>query len=86
MGVFVLTDRHQLVPMKSAQFITEDEFQSLLVNFPELLSGDTAERYTPRRWLLLTASSRSQPKTVAQDGGRSITSLSTRMVSPPSWR
>src|SRR6516162_6054431 len=65
MGVFVLTDQHQLVPMKSAQFVTEDEFQSLLVNFPELLSGDTAERYTPRRWLLLN---REQP-VPDEDGG-----------------
>ena len=65
MGVFVLTDQHQLVPMKSAQFVTEDEFQSLLVNFPELLSGDTAERYIPRRWLLLN---REQP-VPAEDGG-----------------
>jgi len=65
MGVFVLTDQHQLVPMKSAQFVTEDEFQSLLVNFPELLSGDTAERSAPRRWLLLK---REQP-VPAEDGG-----------------
>src|SRR3984893_2330161 len=65
MGVFVLTDQHQLVPMKSAQFVTEDEFQNLLVNFPELLSGDTAERYIPRGWLLLT---REQP-VPAEDGG-----------------
>jgi hypothetical protein len=48
MGVFVLTDQHQLVPMKSAHFVTEDEFQSLLVDFPELLSGDTAERADER--------------------------------------
>ena len=65
MGVFVLTDQHQLVAMKSAQFVTEDEFQSLLVNFPELLSGDTAERYTPRRWLLLN---REQPVPAKDDG------------------
>jgi len=65
MGVFVLTDQHQLVAMKSAQFVTEDEFQSLLVNFPELLSGDSAERYIPRRWLLLN---REQP-VPAEDGG-----------------
>jgi hypothetical protein len=65
MGVFVLTDQHQLVPMKSAQFVTEDEFQTLLVKFPELLSGDAAERYTPRRWLLLN---REQP-VPAEDGG-----------------
>ena len=65
MGVFVLTDQHQLVPMKSAHFVSEDEFQTLLVNFPELLSGDTAERYTSRRWLLLN---REQP-VPAVDGG-----------------
>src|SRR5271166_5819391 len=65
MGVFVLTDQHQLVPMKSAHFVDEDEFQTLLVKFPELLSGDTAERYTPRRWLLLN---REQP-VPAEDGG-----------------
>ena len=40
MGVSVLTDQRQLVPMKSAHFVAEDEFQTLLVNFPKLLSSD----------------------------------------------
>ena len=54
MGVFVLTDQNQLVPMESAQFAKEDQFQSLLEKFPALLSLDSAERDTPLRWLLLS--------------------------------
>src|SRR5579864_7502103 len=65
MGVFVLTDQHQLVPMKAAQFVTEDEFQSLLAKFPELLSGNQNESDTVRRWLLI---GREQP-IPAEDGG-----------------
>lgn len=39
-GVFVLKDKHTLVPMEAADFASENDFQLLLAKFPELLSGD----------------------------------------------
>src|SRR6516164_6252957 len=52
-GVFVLKDEDTLVPMAPAQFASEDDFQSLLAKFPELLSGDQIDPAVPRRWLLV---------------------------------
>jgi hypothetical protein len=64
MGVFVLTDSQTLVPMQSASFVTENDFQELLARFPELLSG-AQDSDPPRQWLLLK---REMP-IPAEDGG-----------------
>lgn len=52
-GVFVLKDSKTLIPMEAAQFATEDVFQTLLADFPLLLSGDQINPVAPRRWLLV---------------------------------
>lgn len=39
-GVFVLNDDKSLIAMQPAEFANEDDFQSLLSRFPELLVGD----------------------------------------------
>jgi hypothetical protein len=59
-GVYVLADPDKLVPMNPAEFVTEDDFQRLLVKFPELLSGDGSS--SPRRWLLIK-----REKSIASD-------------------
>ncbi|PZQ10763.1 MAG: hypothetical protein DI565_19485 [Ancylobacter novellus] len=64
-GVFVLTDAATLIPMKQASFVTEDEFQTLLASFPELLVGDQIDSQSPRRFILV-----SREQSIAdQDGG-----------------
>jgi hypothetical protein len=64
-GVFVLTDAATLIPMKQASFVTEDEFQNLLANFPELLVGDQIDSQSPRRFILV-----SREQSIAdQEGG-----------------
>lgn len=52
--MFVLTSDGGLVPLKPAQFVLEDDFQRLLEQYPELLSGDLIDPENPRRWLLVS--------------------------------
>jgi len=51
--VFVLTDADNLVPLTSAHFVSEDNFQFILAKFPELLVGDQIDPANPRRWVLV---------------------------------
>ncbi len=52
--MFVLTSDGGLVPLKPAQFVQEDDFQLLLEQYPELLSGDLIDPEHPRRWVLVS--------------------------------
>jgi hypothetical protein len=52
-GVFVIKGDESLVAMQPAEFAKEDDFQTLLSNFPELLVGDQIDPDSPRRWLLV---------------------------------
>jgi hypothetical protein len=52
-GVFVFTDKKTLVPMEPAEFASEDDLQSMLAEFPSLLSGDQIDPTMPRKWLLV---------------------------------
>jgi hypothetical protein len=65
MSVFVLTDPQKLVEMAPAHFVTEDEFQQLLANFPELLGGDRINGDARRRWLLI----KREKSVPAEEGG-----------------
>lgn len=51
--MFVLNENKTLVPLKPAQFVTEDDFQSLLADYPELLAGELIDPEEPRRWILV---------------------------------
>jgi hypothetical protein len=53
-GVFVLKDAKTLVEMKPATFVTEDDFQRLLADFPLLLAGAQIDSAKPRKWLLVS--------------------------------
>lgn len=64
-GVFVLKDSKTLIPMEAAQFATEDVFQTLLADFPLLLSGDQIDPGAPRRWLLI----RREKSVPSENGG-----------------
>lgn len=52
-GVFVLRDSKTLVPMQPVSFVSENDFQRLLTDFPALLSGEQIDAKVPRRWLLI---------------------------------
>jgi hypothetical protein len=53
MSVFILTDPQNLISLEPAKFATEDDFQSLLEKFPELLAIDSESGAEGRRWLLV---------------------------------
>lgn len=70
-GVFVLQNERTLVPIRAANFASEDDFQRLLESFPELLAGDQIDAAAPRRFLLV---SREQP-VASEEGGSGRWSL-----------
>ncbi|MCD6507469.1 hypothetical protein J7M22_12715 [Candidatus Poribacteria bacterium] len=42
-----------LIPLEEASYISEEELQKLLVEYPDLLPGDQIDPENPRRWLLI---------------------------------
>jgi hypothetical protein len=52
-GVFVLKDPTTLVELKPASFTSEDQFQQLLADFPNLLGSVRTDSDLPRQWALL---------------------------------
>src|SRR5689334_22004357 len=52
-GVFLLQGPDSLLAMEPAQFVNEDDFQSLVSRFPEVLVGDQIDPQSPRRWALV---------------------------------
>jgi hypothetical protein len=52
-SLFVLRDNAEMIRLDPISFDSEDEFQSLLERFPELIPGDQIDRSVPRRWLLI---------------------------------
>ena len=64
-GVFVLKDSKTLIAMQPADFVTENDFQALLAEFPALLSGEQMDLRAPRRWLLV----KREQSVPSQEGG-----------------
>jgi hypothetical protein len=50
--IYNVSDGH-LIEMKETPFATEDDFQELLKQYPDLLTGDLESEKTSRRWLLI---------------------------------
>jgi hypothetical protein len=53
-GIFVLDDKDALHPMKEEAFTSEDLFQGLLAQYPNLMPGEQIDPAMPRRWLLIS--------------------------------
>ena len=51
--IFNIQEDGKLVEMREAAFASEDLFQELLQNYPNLLAGDQIDSTSPRRWLLV---------------------------------
>ncbi|SRR5258708_39618778 len=52
-GIFLIQADGKLVEMKEELYESEDVFQSVLANHPNLLAGDPIDSEKPRRWLLI---------------------------------
>ena len=65
-SLFLFGNDNILKRMNSAAFVTEDDFQRLLAQFPDLLTDADFGKGAPRRWMLVT---REAPISDSQDGG-----------------
>jgi len=52
--IFLLNNVGELVEMTESHYLTEDDFQKLLADYPSLISGDQIDKENPRRWLLIS--------------------------------
>ena len=52
--IFLLNNNGELVEMKESHYLTEDDFQKLLADYPNVISGDQIDKENPRRWLLIS--------------------------------
>ena len=52
-GIFSIQANGQLIEMTEAPYVSEDVFQKLLEDYPNLLAGDQIDPISPRRWLLV---------------------------------
>lgn len=52
-GIFLIQADGKLVEMKEERYKSEDVFQGVLADYPNLLAGDQIDSEKPRRWLLI---------------------------------
>jgi len=52
--IFLIDKDQKLVELNETEFITEDQFQELLENYPNLLSGNQINPENPRKWILIS--------------------------------
>ena len=54
-AIFLIKDETEAKPVRltPTPYVTEEEFQTLLERFPELLAGEQIDRDNSRRWLLV---------------------------------
>ncbi len=69
--IFLLDKNKKLIELDEADFITEDEFQNLLENHPQLISGSQINPEKPRKWILISR----EIGIPGEEGGTNIWSL-----------
>ncbi len=52
-GLFLIDQDGKLTSLKQSEYVSEDLFQELLEDYPDLLGGDQMGFETPRRWLFV---------------------------------
>jgi len=52
--IFVINNNQKLVELNETEFISENEFQELLENYPNLISGSQINPENPRKWLFIS--------------------------------
>ena len=52
--IYLVGTDNKLTAMEEQGHLTEDAFQKLLEDYPDILAGDQMNRESPRRWLLVT--------------------------------
>ncbi len=52
--IFILNKNQSLVELNESDFVNEKQFQELLENYPQLISGSQINPDNPRKWLLIS--------------------------------
>ena len=52
--IFLLNENKKLIELNESEFINEDQFQSLLASYPNLISGSQINPDNPRKWILIS--------------------------------
>jgi hypothetical protein len=52
--IYLIQKGNKLQPMAEQPYLSEDRFQALLEEYPDLLAGDQINESEPRRWLLVS--------------------------------
>ncbi len=73
-GIFLLQKDKSLIEMNQEEYVTENVFQELLENYPNLLAGDQIDELNPRKWLLVSREI-AVPDTEASNGRWSVDHL-----------
>jgi hypothetical protein len=51
--IFLVEGKRKLTPMIETSYVTEDDLQALLAEYPDLLPGDQIDLENPRHWILV---------------------------------
>jgi hypothetical protein len=51
--IFLVEGKRKLTPMVETSYVTEDDLQALLADYPDLIPGDQIDLENPRRWMLV---------------------------------
>ena len=52
--IYLIKKDGSLEPLKESSYMSEEDFQILLEQYPDLLAGDQIDENNPRRWLLIS--------------------------------
>ena len=69
--IFILNKNNELIELDESDFVNEDQFQSLLENYPRLISGSQIDPDNPRKWILISR----EIGIPGEEGGNNIWSL-----------
>ena len=69
--IFILNNDNKLIELNESDFVTEDELQALLENYPNLISGSQINPDNPRKWILISR----EVGIPGEDGGSNIWSV-----------
>lgn len=69
--IFLLNAENKLYELNESDFVTEDQFQALLENYPSLISGSQINPENPRKWILIAR----EVGVPGEEGGSNIWSL-----------
>ena len=72
--IYLIQDDKSLQALTQQPYPNEDDFQSLLEQYPDLLAGDQMNEAAPRRWLLVAR----EMGVPGEDGGLDQWSLQWR--------